>query len=195
MSKKADQLLVAKLIREGFVLPEKVEQFFIDAKARAVKSMLEGRENAKRRIKDIEENGADMYAKLSEAAKTFLSERYIRGEGWKRVPTVLTLEEWKYNMTKKIRTNDYPFYGYSDEKAIKIVEEDCDIKRIKFIIRVYNIVGEKITGSELIIDSRSGDVNGLIWSDKGKAKVQTIGAGGYNIQCYHFRCLVHEVRR
>jgi len=53
----------------------------------------------------------------------------------------------------------------------------------------------QITGSELIIDSRSGDVNGLIWSDKGKAKVQTIGAGGYNIQCYHFRCLVHEVRR
>jgi hypothetical protein len=157
--------------------------------------MLEGRENAKRRIKDIEENGAEMYAELPEAAKTFLSERYVSGEGWKRVPTVLTLEEWKYNVMKKIRTNDYPFYGYSDEKAIKIVEEDCDIKRIKFIIRVYNIVGEKITGSELIIDPRSGDVNGLIWSDKGKAKVQTIGAGGYNIQCYHFRCLVHEVRR
>ena len=39
-----------------------------------------------------------------------------------------------------------------------------------------------------------GDINGIIVGTEGKAKIQTIGAGGYNIQCFHFRTLIHEIK-
>lgn len=37
-------------------------------------------------------------------------------------------------------------------------------------------------------------VEGLIIGDKGKAKLQSIGAGGYNVQCWHVRVLIHPVK-
>ena len=39
----------------------------------------------------------------------------------------------------------------------------------------------------------NGEINGIAEGEKGRAKVETIGAGGYNIQCYHFRVLVNKI--
>lgn len=56
----------------------------------------------------------------------------------------------------------------------------------------------KITGEEIVeisnMNYNYGDINGLIKGTKGTAKITTIDAGGYNIQCYHFRVLVKEVK-
>ena len=37
-----------------------------------------------------------------------------------------------------------------------------------------------------------GNVNGVIQGSKRTARIETIFAGGYNIQCLHTRLLIHE---
>lgn len=54
------------------------------------------------------------------------------------------------------------------------------------------LVGEITDASGLSVGSKQ-DLNGFIVGTRGTAKVQTIGAGGYNIQCFHFRTLINAV--
>lgn len=66
-------------------------------------------------------------------------------------------------------------------------------RKYDFIIeRTNEIVGQITDASNLTIGAK-GDLNGFILGTKGSAKVQTIGAGGYNIQCFHFRTLIHKM--
>ena len=51
-----------------------------------------------------------------------------------------------------------------------------------------------ITDAAALYIGPEGDINGIIVGTEGKAKIQTIGAGGYNIQCFHFRTLIHEIK-
>ena len=62
-------------------------------------------------------------------------------------------------------------------------------KRDMFYARVMDLAGNIIDASDLRI-GKNGEINGIVIGDKNKVKVETISAGGYNIQCYHFRVLV-----
>ena len=81
------------------------------------------------------------------------------------------------------------------ESAIKKFTKDLDkewIRKYDFIIERTNaIVGQITDASDLRIGAKH-DLNGFIIGTKGRAKVQTIDAGGYNIQCYHFRTLINK---
>ena len=59
--------------------------------------------------------------------------------------------------------------------------------------RVNKIVGQ-ITDAYGLRVGGNGELNGIIIGTKGKASVETIGCAGYNIQCYHFRCYIREVK-
>jgi hypothetical protein len=74
----------------------------------------------------------------------------------------------------------------------KEVEREKNDKRQLFILRVKGITGTVQDASGLSIGG-NGEINGIVIGEKGKAKVNTISAGGYNIQCWHFRVLVKEV--
>jgi hypothetical protein len=77
------------------------------------------------------------------------------------------------------------------EKLDKELKEEASAKYDDIIERTNRITG-KITDAAHLEVGAKGELNGYIIGERGTAKVNTIGAGGYNIQCYHFRTLIHE---
>ena len=82
----------------------------------------------------------------------------------------------------------------ADAEALldKELNAEADRKYDFIIERTNAICGEIVDASDLRV-SENGELNGIIIGSRGNAKVTTIGAGGYNIQCFHFRVLVHKV--
>lgn len=104
-----------------------------------------------------------------------------------------------YN-TIKIKDGEYewlkPYINeYTLDAAMDKFKKDIDkewIRKYDFIIERTNaIVGQITDASDLRIGAKH-DLNGYIIGTNGRAKVQTIDAGGYNIQCYHFRTLINK---
>lgn len=85
----------------------------------------------------------------------------------------------------------------NNEKAFEylemVLEAEKKAKILDLMARIEKITG-KIVDAEYLKIGPKGDLEGIIIGEKGKAKINTIGAGGYNIQCYHFRTLIHEYK-
>lgn len=88
-------------------------------------------------------------------------------------------------------TQCYDTFTFDSEKLAKELTEEANRKYDFIIERTNAIVGEITDASNLRVGDKD-DLNGFIIGTKGTAKVQTIGAGGYNIQCFHFRTLIHK---
>lgn len=73
-----------------------------------------------------------------------------------------------------------------------LLEQEKKNKILDLMIRTKEVVGQ-IKNADCLTIGLDGHLNGIIEGEKGKAKVQTIDAGGYNIQCYHFRVLVKKI--
>lgn len=80
------------------------------------------------------------------------------------------------------------------EETLKdMIAKEAVRKYDQLIETVEKITGEIEDCQGLRIDVY-GNLNGLVIGKEGKAKVQTISAGGYNIQCYHYRTLVDRIK-
>ena len=77
------------------------------------------------------------------------------------------------------------------ERLEKNITEEANRKYDFIIDRTNGIVGQITDASNLSI-SDNGELNGVIIGTRGKAHVKTVGAGGYNIQCFHFRTYIKE---
>ena len=82
--------------------------------------------------------------------------------------------------------------AFNRAKLQKELDAEANAKYDDIIERTNAICG-KITDARGLWVSARGDLDGIIIGERGTAKVQTIGAGGYNIQCFHFRTLIHVV--
>lgn len=77
------------------------------------------------------------------------------------------------------------------------LNRDLDVEanqKYDFIIERTNAIVGTITDASNLYIGGKGDLNGFIIGDRGTAKVQTVGAGGYNIQRFHFRTLINPMK-
>ena len=75
----------------------------------------------------------------------------------------------------------------------KTLESDKQAKLLDMIQRITGTVGEIIDASHLKINEK-GNLDGIVIGKKGKAQIETIGAGGWNIQVFHYRTLIHKIK-
>lgn len=73
------------------------------------------------------------------------------------------------------------------------LEEEKKAKLLDLVYRLNNEVGKTLDASDLSIGAE-GNLNGIVIGETGRAKIETVGAGGWNIQCFHFRTLVHKLK-
>lgn len=92
---------------------------------------------------------------------------------------------WENRFAKDIRD-----YGSKmTERLDKELDKQVASKRIGLITRVEKKAGKIIDANGLYL-GENGEINGFVIGEKGKVEVKTIYAGGYNIQCLHYRVLV-----
>ena len=110
----------------------------------------------------------DAYNKLKQREKALLSEPIVR-----------------IAIDKRLRRNDTEFNKYLDDYMNQRYYELVD--------KVTKIVGTIDDVSNLSV-GMDGTLNGRVYGDKGGAKIETIVAGGWNIQVRHYRVLVHPIK-
>lgn len=90
---------------------------------------------------------------------------------------------------------NYVEYKTFDEKRFeKDIKTEAE-RKYDFIIERTEAIVTKITDASGLMVGAKGDLNGEIIGTTGTATVKTVGAGGYAIQCFHFRTLIHEKKQ
>ena len=102
-----------------------------------------------------------------------------------------------------VRYGHYVLKGFDIEKLNKILAREKENKYFDLCNRISEVVGEITNARGLSIGRQHGELNGVVEGTKGSARIETIGAGGYNQheivnvrqgQCFHYRVLVHKIR-
>ena len=117
------------------------------------------------------------------------------------VPNSMAMQHYKSEMdflritvSNLTMENLIRFDGHASKfksRLLQYVKKESDRKKKNLLKRIEKRTGE-ITKASLNIGANS-ELNGIIEGNKGKIKIETIYAGGYNIQCLHFRMLIHDL--
>lgn len=107
----------------------------------------------------------------------------------------------KYSTQVKVRDGELEYVSQymkrTYEDSVKQLEKDLmqeKDRKYDFIInRTLEIVGQITDATGLKVGAK-GDLNGVIIGINGRASVKTFGAGGHNIQCFHFRTTIRPAK-
>ena len=130
----------------------------------------------------------------------FNKQKEIKEEYKKYETTPHTYSESKIfwrDMHNKYGHGWYDFMHKKSDEIIKSNIKDANALILNLLARTQDITGKITNCQYLTLDSDNQGysiINGIVIGEKGKARVESIGAGGYNIQRYHIRVLVKEVK-
>lgn len=82
--------------------------------------------------------------------------------------------------------------GGNEEIIKELVAKDMVNKKAELIAKIGSKVG--IVTKINVTCGEDGTPNGIVEGTEGKVSIETIEAGGYNIQCLHYRVLVKPVK-
>lgn len=114
---------------------------------------------------------------------------------FKEFESIYNVKELKKSLENKYNNYFVQFYisHRQDINALdKELEKEKNNKLLDLMNRVTAITGIITDTTNLKINAK-GDIDGIIYGEKGNCKVTTIGAGGYSIQCFHYRVLVKKI--
>ena len=114
----------------------------------------------------------------------------IKAEYYKDANTVTEIREASRKYREVVKYSTEEAYSKTDEQFYKMEEKNATECLVDLYNRVRAITGKILDASNIRWGGKCLD--GYIIGEQGTAEVETIGAGGYNIQRYHLRTLVKE---
>lgn len=176
----------------------------------AITEFLDGWE---KRMTDFYMKGIDIYYEELQKVRSAFHENYEKGcemshvlhervhGRYEKVPYINKFGKTSY-YSEKVEDGDLEIYAEylqfrNRDEAVARLEKDLKVeydRKYDFIIERTNAIVKTITDASNLRVGAKGDLNGFIIGTDGTAKVQTIGAGGYNIQCFHFRTLINAMK-
>lgn len=144
--------------------------------------------NSTARIPAIEE----FLEKYRVASIKFHTEKVEELKSWRRAPETKAMgyaDRCRY-VQEHFRTDTIVYAERGPEYLENDIKKDVDAKRQIFMTRIKDKTGEIY--STMLRVGMNGEINGTVRGEKGVVTVETIGAGGWNIQQFHFRVLVKE---
>ena len=99
------------------------------------------------------------------------------------------LESWRKSFIEWAK-QDETFKYNSVEQIEEIAAQEVINKKLDLVCRIEAVAG-KIVDAKYLEIGKNGSLNGRVIGEKKSVYVNTILAGGYNIQCLHYRVLVN----
>lgn len=118
-------------------------------------------------------------------------------------------KQWREKILKAEKEKDYKNFEWEDYyKALEMTDEKIHANNeelarqlvIDLVKRVYKVTGDIIEWKDLHLARGSSGtgyipvIAGIVIGKEGKARVQTVPAGGYNIQKLHARVIVTKLK-
>lgn len=152
--------------------------------------------NWKERLEAAEAKEQKFITEVPEAMKEMMNELVLRWDQYdleEKAFLKRKCDELGYTeFTKKYGYRKYQFMRYETEESIhKANVKNAEAYVIDLYNRVHLITGEVTDWSGIYCAGVA--LNGYVKGQLGAVKIETILAGGYNIQRLHCRTLVHEV--
>lgn len=129
---------------------------------------------------------------------SIIEEQHITNEEWKEHYKELDRKERElksniHPITNLVAIRNYPekVRTVNEAKLEEILIKDCKARYFQLVNEVTEITGIITDATNLTI--HGGELNGNIIGEKGTASVNTFSAGGWNIQCFHYRTKVTKL--